>query len=79
MAKNVRPTTGEEFDALPAGPAIGQDRVEIDGKLVTVPVMPSVVAFYSSDNEIVSHCDGDGTNWTLGRYADGSWFKRRVG
>ena len=44
---------------------------------VMIPVIRETVCFYSDDDDICGYVDGDGTAWTLGRYNDGSWFRRR--
>lgn len=71
---NAEPKTPEEFDALPVGGEFGQ-RTE-NG--ITVPVVPDVMTYYASPDTIVSRIDEFGGRWILGRYANGTWFKRRM-
>lgn len=58
---------------------IGSARYDISdtsASSITIPVVPEMVAFYSDPTDIVSVTDGEAA-WMLGRYADGSWFRRR--
>jgi len=44
-----------------------------------IPIAPEVVVFASHDKDVMAANDADGEWWSLGRYADGSWFRRQVG
>jgi hypothetical protein len=72
-----RPRTVDQFFALPEGPGFGREKRCINGFTVLVPVAPEMVAFWSEDEDVISCLDYDGIRWTLGRYADGSWFRHR--
>jgi hypothetical protein len=43
-----------------------------------VPVMPDVIADYVSEDDSLGAVDGHGVAWSVGKYADGSYFKRRL-
>ncbi len=73
VSEQPGPRTLGEFFALPEGPAFG---MRIEGRIQT-PVAPHVVAFFADPDMIISNVDGDGERWTLGRYNDGRWFRRR--
>ena len=73
-----RPRTAEEILALPIGPAFGTEERLIDGVLRRCPVMVPVVAVYHGPTDIIS-CSDDTGMWMLGRYADGRWFRQRMG
>lgn len=74
MTQHPRPRTTEEFMALPIGPEFGIDHRMIDGVLRRCPVMMPIVAVYHGPEDIVS-CGP----WVIGRYADGRWFRSRLG
>lgn len=62
---------------------IGGKRVEVDGraKYISIPVEPDTVAFFNEPNDLMIIWDRSGEEdrcWTLGRYADGTWFRREV-
>lgn len=44
---------------------------------VMIPVAPEVVATYAEEDDPISYVDAKGVGWTLGRYADGRWFRQR--
>jgi len=72
-----RPKSFAEFMALPEGGGFGI-RTE-NG--VSVPVAPDVICFFSELNDLITVYDQSGEEdqcWTLGRYADGTWFRREV-
>lgn len=77
MSTTERPRTREAFLALPEGGGFGTTERLIDGVLRTIPVMPATVAIYHSETDIISCVDDNGVRWSIGRYADGRWFKRR--
>ena len=77
MMSKDRPRSHAEFMALPEGGGFGV-RTE-NG--VSVPVAPDVVSFHSEPSDLVTAYErhGDGTRcWALGRYRDGTWFRREV-
>lgn len=50
-------------------------------KRISIPVAPDVICFFSEPNDLVTVWDQSGEEdrcWTLGRYADGTWFRREV-
>lgn len=72
-----RPRSFDEFMALPVGGGFG---LRIEGR-VRIPVAPDVVAFFSEPNDLITVYDRseeEDTCWTLGRYRDGTWFRREV-
>jgi hypothetical protein len=71
------PRTREEFLALPEGGGFGAEIRVINGKRYTVPIAPSVIAPWLADDAIRTLQDDDGVWWSVGRYADGQWFRRR--
>ena len=46
---------------------------------IRVPVAPDLVAFASEVDDLLAATDPEGQRWTLGRYADGTWFRKREG
>jgi hypothetical protein len=56
------PATAEGLLALPEGPE-GERKVG---------------AFYADEDVPLTAVDDEGVGWTLGRYRDGEWFKRRA-
>jgi hypothetical protein len=42
-----------------------------------IPTMPETVVVDYTAEEPLMWCNGDGDYWTLGRYADGGWFRQR--
>lgn len=44
---------------------------------VMTPIAPDVVATYADETDVIAYVDADGIGWTLGRYADGRWFRQR--
>lgn len=75
-----RPRTADEFAALPIGPEIGtREKTMPDDSKVWVPVIRSAMTFFVSHDDPMGYTDADGVFWSLGRYADGSWFRQRKG
>jgi hypothetical protein len=73
-----RPRTAAQLRALPIGPAFGMREDVVNGQLERRPIAPACVAVYSEATDPISWVDADGA-WMLGRYADGSWFRQRMG
>lgn len=73
-----RPQTVEDMQALPVGPAFGMKEHVIDGKLYRVPFPQPTKATWFADDEPMGYTDDTG-NWQIGQYADGSWYRRRMG
>ena len=73
------PKTSEEVAALPAGPAFGARETSdpITGRKTIIPVAPDVVASWHGADDPLSYVDSDGATWTVGQYADGSFFRSR--
>lgn len=69
--------TLDEMKALPEGPAFGSIIKVINGETVHVPVAPDVVAYFVEPDQLQSWTDETGS-WMLGRYRDGSWFRKRM-
>lgn len=42
---------------------------------IRIPLYPSVISFYSEEHDLLGYTDEAGIQWTLGRYADGQWFR----
>ena len=73
----ARPKSHVEFMALPLGGGFG---LRIEGSY-RVPVAPDVVAFLCEPNDLITvydRSDEEDRCWTLGRYRNGTWFRREV-
>ncbi len=73
----MTPKTIEEMQALPIGPAFGFVTRVIDGEKMRVPVAPATKATWFEEDQPMGYSDETGL-WSLGQYADGSWYRRRV-
>jgi hypothetical protein len=72
-----RPKTHGEFMALPVGGGFG---FRTEGR-VRIPVDPDTVAIFHEVGYLMTVYDQSGEEdqcWTLGRYVDGTWFRREV-
>ncbi|WP_136617091.1 MULTISPECIES: hypothetical protein [Mesorhizobium] len=73
----MKPTTVDELKALPIGPEFGTTQKVIDGKTYTVPVPRPTQATWFADDDLKGYADETGS-WSIGQYADGGWFRRRI-
>jgi hypothetical protein len=72
-----RPRTMEDMVALPEGPEFGQMDIIVNGRKVVIPVAPAVMTFWSEEGDPLGYRDADHVHWSLGRYADGRWYRQR--
>ena len=70
--------TPEELLALPD---FGFRKVTqiVEGKRIEYPVMPDVRAHAVTPDDLLCAHLPDGELYTFGQFADGSWYKKRVG
>lgn len=74
---NEAPKTYDEFMALPIGGGFGM-RTE-NG--VSIPVPPDVVAYHveaGTLTAVIEQAADEDIRWVLGRYRDGTWFRREA-
>ena len=71
--------TDAELDALPMAQGLfDRHRVVTDPQTGETRYERLPVQFLVNDTEIYSFTDGRGDSWTVGRTADGHYFKSRV-
>jgi hypothetical protein len=73
-----RPRTAEDIMALPVGPAFSFKDKIIDGKRWQIPVAPALKASFFGGDDLMAAKAEDGQWWSIGEYADGSWYRHRM-
>ena len=77
MSTDSYPRSEADVLALPIGPAFSSREMMCDGRKVIVPVMSSIQAFFVEPDMVLMASNAKG-RWTIGRYADGRYFRRRA-